>query len=293
MIAKGKRKFYAVAAGRKPGIYTEWFGPRGAEAQVHGIPGARYKGFATRAEAEEWLRSPGPTPRATPARERVSEAAAESGPEPGLEAVAGPGGEAGGELRRAPSREPAGELAHEAAEGPIRGPDRRKGRILIFTDGGSIYNPGPGGYGIVIIEDGKRRELSAGFRETTNNRMELMGAIVALSQFQEPARILLTTDSQYVVNGITKGWAERWRRNGWMRNRGAPAENSDLWEQLLALSEKHDVLFEWVRGHAGHAENERCDELVRAASAKRGLPPDTNYEKRPSTGKQGRSRFGK
>ena len=231
-----KKKFYAVAAGRKPGIYTEWFGGRGAEAQVHGCPGARYKGFATRAEAEQWLRGPGSAPRPRAARRSVHT--------------------------------------------PDPRPEDRDGRILVFTDGGSIHNPGPGGYGIVILEDGRRREISGGFRMTTNNRMELMGGIVALSQFESPARVLLRSDSQYVVNGISRGWARKWRQNGWMRTPGGPAENSDLWEKLLALTEEHDVLFEWVRGHAGHAENERCDELARAASSKMGLPPDSKYEER-------------
>ena len=233
-MAKNKNRFYAVAAGRKPGIYTEWFGPKGAEVQIHGFAGARYKGFATRAEAQKWLKTPGTAPR--------------------------------------PRRTP------EAA--PAQRPDDRKERILVFTDGGSINNPGPGGYGIVILNAGERSESSGGFRRTTNNRMELMGCIVALSQFREPARFLLCTDSQYVVNGITKGWAKRWRQNGWMRTAEAPAENSDLWEKLLELTEKHDTIFEWVKGHAGHAENERCDELARAASSKKNLPPDTQYEER-------------
>ncbi|MEW6441655.1 MAG: ribonuclease HI [bacterium] len=236
-----KKKFYAVARGRKPGIYTEWFGPTGAEAQVRGFPGARYKGFATRAEARSWLKSPAPAARP--------------------------------------------ETARDAAV-PARRTDDRAGRIQIFTDGGSINNPGPGGYGIVILNGDERREISGGFRWTTNNRMELMGCIVALSQFEEPARILLRTDSLYVVNGITKGWAARWRRNAWMRTPEEPAENSDLWERLLELTEKHDVLFEWLRGHAGHCENERCDFLARAESAKKNLPPDTAYEQRRAAGRR-------
>jgi len=233
-MARDKNRFYAVAAGRKPGIYTDWFGPKGAEVQVHGFSGARYKGFATRAEAESWLKSPASTLRPRHAR--------------------------------------------KTADPPARRPNDRGERILVFTDGGSIHNPGPGGYGILIMEAGGRREISGGFRKTTNNRMELMGCIVALSQFEEPTRVLLRSDSQYVVHGITKGWAERWRQNGWMRTPHEPAQNSDLWERLLGLMEKHDVVFEWVRGHAGHAENERCDALARAASLKKNLPADPAYE---------------
>lgn len=152
--------------------------------------------------------------------------------------------------------------------------------VTIHADGAASPNPGAGGCGVIVIRNGQRQELSDGFRSTTNNRMELMGGIVALSQFESRARVLLRSDSQYVVNGISRGWARKWRQNGWMRTPGGPAENSDLWEKLLALTEEHDVLFEWVRGHAGHAENERCDELARAASSKMGLPPDSKYEER-------------
>jgi len=236
-----------VAAGRKPGIYTDWFGPKGAEVQVQGFSGARYKGFATRAEAQTWLKSPGPALRPRQVR--------------------------------------------QTAAPPARRPDDRDGRILVFTDGGSIHNPGPGGYGILIMDTGGRREISGGFRKTTNNRMELMGCIVALSQFEKPARVLLRSDSQYVVNGIIKGWAARWRQNGWMRTPDEPAQNSDLWDKLLILIEKHDVVFEWVKGHAGHAENERCDELARAASLKKNLPADLAYEGKRSTLSPGKTRL--
>ena len=237
-MAEAKKSFYAVAVGRKPGIYRTWFGTQGAEMQVRGFTGARFKGFATLVEAEAWLKDPShrsfiPKPRTA-----------------------------------------------ATAANPLDPDDYD---ILIYTDGGSIGNPGPGGWGAVIFEDHARKEIAGGYRRTTNNRMELMGCIMALRQLKDSRRVLLRTDSQYVANGMNKGWAKKWRRNGWMRTPDEPAENYDLWEELLDLTAKHHVSFEWVRGHAGHAENERCDKLVREMSARRDLPPDSNYEQRCTT----------
>jgi ribonuclease HI len=155
-------------------------------------------------------------------------------------------------------------------------PDARK-EVTIYTDGGCSPNPGPGGYGIVLMYGAHRRELSGGYRHTTNNRMELMGAIRALEALKEPCSVRLWSDSQYVVKGIQKGWARRWRSNGWRRNGKEMAENHDLWERLLNVCDKHDVRFEWVRGHNGQAENERCDELA-AAARLQDLPRDEHYE---------------
>jgi ribonuclease HI len=154
--------------------------------------------------------------------------------------------------------------------------------VTIYTDGGCSPNPGPGGYGAILIYGAHRRELSGGYRHTTNNRMELMGAIRALEALKQPCNVALWSDSQYVVNGIQKGWAKRWRANGWRRSDKSIAENHDLWEQLLALCEKHTIRFEWIRGHSGHAENERCDELATAAR-QQSLPPDERYEAQRSS----------
>jgi ribonuclease HI len=151
--------------------------------------------------------------------------------------------------------------------------------VSIHTDGGCINNPGPGGYGVVIINDRERIELSGGYRLTTNNRMELMAAIVALRSLKKRSRVMLTTDSQYVVNGIQKGWAMRWRSRNWMRDKKHRAENSDLWAELLDVLEKHEVSFQWVRGHSGHPENERCDALAKRAAHLPNLLPDTVYER--------------
>jgi ribonuclease HI len=152
-------------------------------------------------------------------------------------------------------------------------------RVTIFTDGGCApTNPGPGGYGVVMIFGDHRKEFCGGYRLTTNNRMELTAAIRGLQALKEPCEVRVFSDSQYVVNGITKGWAKRWRSNGWRLSNKQPAENVDLWEELLALVGKHTVQFEWVRGHSGHPENECCDQLAGRALREPGLPPDTTYE---------------
>lgn len=151
--------------------------------------------------------------------------------------------------------------------------------VYAFTDGGAIGNPGPGGYGVVLRYQGQERELAAGYRRTTNNRMELLGAITALESLKRSCKIILTTDSRYVVDGISKGWAQRWKENGWMRNKKDKAINADLWDQLLHAMARHEVTFRWVKGHAGHAENERCDELVQEAARCADQAVDVEYER--------------
>ncbi|MGN1137543.1 MAG: ribonuclease HI [Oscillospiraceae bacterium] len=135
-------------------------------------------------------------------------------------------------------------------------------KVEIFTDGACSGNPGPGGYGVILRSMGREKELSGGEKNTTNNRMELSGAIAGLSALKFPCEVTLTTDSKYVCDGINKGWAASWRKNSWIKSDKKPALNADLWEKLLALTEMHKVTFVWVKGHAGHPENERCDELA-------------------------------
>ena len=134
--------------------------------------------------------------------------------------------------------------------------------VDIFTDGACSGNPGPGGWGAVLRYNGHEKELSGGEAETTNNRMELCAVIYALEALKEPCEVNLYSDSQYVCNALTQGWAKKWRANGWMRNKKEKALNPDLWERLLDLCEKHTVHVNWVKGHAGHPENERCDRLA-------------------------------
>ncbi|MBL7016883.1 MAG: ribonuclease HI [Kiritimatiellales bacterium] len=150
--------------------------------------------------------------------------------------------------------------------------------IEIYTDGACKGNPGPGGYGAVLLCGGQRKELSGGFRKTTNNRMELMACVEGLRALTRPGTVTLTSDSKYVVNAMARGWAKRWRSRGWKLSPSKPAKNSDLWKELLELCEKHSVTFKWVKGHTGHPENERCDVLAVAASEQKDLPADTAFE---------------
>ncbi len=235
-----KKKYYAVAAGRQTGIFDSW--PL-AETQVKGCPGARFKGFPTRREAEAWLKNPQYSTRAV--RQRV---------------------------KRPP-------------EAKFKVPDNREEGLVIYTDGGAINNPGPGGYGAVIIdydlEPAARREISGGYRLTTNNRMELMACIAALRSLGVSERpIALYSDSSYVVNAVNKGWARRWRLNGWLKSDKKPALNADLWEELLDLTAGLTITFNWVKGHAGNPLNERCDQLAVQNARQNNLPIDRGYEKK-------------
>ncbi len=226
-----KKKYYAVITGQRPGIYTDW--PT-AQAQVKGYPGAKYKGFATRAEAETWIKF-----SATGSSTRKNK---------------------------------------DNAKPPVSAPIEKVGEVVIYTDGGALNNPGPGGYGIVQIYNGKRKEISGGFRLTTNNRMELTACIVALRKLEyRDKSITLYSDSSYVVNGINKSWAKSWRRRGWVKADRKPAVNPDLWSELLDLVEGLDISFKWVKGHSGNPMNERCDELAVASAKRKGLPIDSGY----------------
>jgi ribonuclease HI len=241
--------------GRKPGIYTQWGGSDGAEAQVKGFPGAVFRGFATQQEAVYYQRTGG---KLLPVEKTSAESSSVSGaPAP---------------------RQP---LDYN--------PDLAAGKVVIFTDGASTGNPGPGGYGVVMLfgdpaaGDVTRRELSGGFRCTTNNRMELLACIAALNTLKRPSDAVIYSDSRYVVNAVTLGWARRWQSNGWLRAAGdngerERAENVDLWQQMLALLDRHRVEFRWVKGHANHPENERCDRLAVQAARQRNLPLDPGYD---------------
>lgn len=147
--------------------------------------------------------------------------------------------------------------------------------VEIWTDGACSSNPGPGGYGIVFKNQG---EKSGGFRLTTNNRMELMGVIVALETLPANSKVKLFSDSQYLVNSLTKGWAEGWRARGWIKKGGHKVPNADLWKRLLDLCRTHEVDFQWVKGHNGTPENERCDEMAVAAYGEGNLAEDKGYQ---------------
>ena len=133
--------------------------------------------------------------------------------------------------------------------------------VSLYTDGACRGNPGPGGWGAILVYGPHERELSGGERETTNNRMELMAAISGLEALKEKCSVTLYSDSKYIVDAYLEGWVEAWRAKGWKRGR-EPLKNPDLWERLVALTDYHEVKFVWVKGHNGHSYNERCDALA-------------------------------
>ena len=141
-------------------------------------------------------------------------------------------------------------------------------KVDIYTDGACSGNPGPGGWGAILCYNGVEKEISGGEPHTTNNRMELLAVISALSMLKEPCEVTLYSDSQYVCNALERGWAKKWQANGWMRTKKDPALNPDLWEKLLNLCDVHKVNVVWVKGHNNHPMNERCDRLAVAESQK-------------------------
>ena len=225
------KKYYAVAKGRRPGIYDNWLE---AKMQIDGFNGAVYKGFPSKKEAEEWMKNP--------------------------------------QIKRSP-------VSGASTGGSATDWKPKDGEVTIYTDGGSSGNPGPGGYGAIIIFNGEKNELCGGYRYTTNNRMELMGVIMALRSLEHRDKpITLYTDSSYVVNGITKGWAEKWRKNNWIKSDKQPAINPDLWGEILDLIKPLNIKFRWVKGHAGNPFNERCDELAVSSARKPSLQDDKGYK---------------
>ncbi len=155
-------------------------------------------------------------------------------------------------------------------------------QVTIYTDGACIGNPGPGGYGTVLLCDTttpERKELSGGYRWTTNNRMEIMAVLAGLRSLKEPCRVTLYSDSRYVVDAMSKGWAAGWRAKGWRKADKTPALNPDLWSEMLEISERHQIEYRWVKGHAGNPENERCDELAVTAARGADLARDEIYER--------------
>ncbi len=139
-------------------------------------------------------------------------------------------------------------------------------KVNLYTDGACKGNPGPGGYGAILEYNGNEKELSGGNKSTTNNRMELMAAIVGLETLKEPCEVMLYSDSKYLVDAIEKGWLASWRRNNWRKSDRSPVLNIDLWERLIIQLERHKVILNWIKGHNGHPKNERCDRLAVAAA---------------------------
>lgn len=150
-------------------------------------------------------------------------------------------------------------------------------QVEIFTDGACRGNPGPGGFATILRFGKHQKELSGGFEKTTNNRMELLAALVGLEQLKEGCEVVLHSDSQYLINAMTKGWLHGWKRKGWTRGKGKRLKNEDLWRRIDQAQSRHEVTWKWVRGHAGHAENERCDELAVSAATGEELVVDEGY----------------
>lgn len=244
-----KNKWYVVWSGRQTGVFTTW---TACQAQVVGYPGAKYKSFKSRAEAETALKR-------------------------GFSATAKPSSAKPSVQRSAPTSASKPRYAdHKQA--------LADGRTVIYSDGGCDPNPGPGGYGVVLMTpNGVRQEASGGYRETTNNRMELMGWIEGLKLTEPRAAVAIFSDSKYVGDMYAKGFAAGWRDRGWKTSGKKPAANADLWSVLLKQTDERDVVFTHVYGHTGVAENERCDELTH--EARRGdLAVDTAYESGKTSG---------
>lgn len=147
-------------------------------------------------------------------------------------------------------------------------------KVALYTDGACSGNPGRGGFGLILEYNGKQKEISGGYRETTNNRMELTAVIKGLDALKEPCEVRVVSDSKYVVDAINKGWVYKWEENNWIKSDKSPVSNIDLWENLLALMDEHEVTYEWVEGHKGHPQNERCDKLAVAAYNSENLEED-------------------
>ena len=238
-MGKKQKKYYAVIRGFKPGIYDTWYGDDGAEIQVKGFSNPIYKGFKSFGEAQKWMNS----------FEGNSEA-----------------------VYKRTTPKYLSQVTYSAIE-------NSGANVIIYTDGGSLGNPGPGGFAAVIIKGEKISEISGGYRLTTNNRMELMACISALESIKSQSSVILYSDSRYVVDAIAKGWAKRWQANSWMRNKTEPAKNSDLWQWLLDLCDQSSVDFKWIKGHTNNPGNERCDQLARQAAMSNKLPADESFEK--------------
>jgi ribonuclease HI len=154
----------------------------------------------------------------------------------------------------------------------------RRKQVALFTDGSCLGNPGPGGYGALLKYGEHEKTLAQGFHLTTNNRMELLAAIVGLEALKSPCEVSLTTDSQYVRQGITK-WIHGWKRKNWQTANKTPVKNVDLWQRLDKQAQRHEIEWHWIKGHSGHAENERCDQLARDAASRNHLLIDEGYRK--------------
>lgn len=243
-MSSRRKSIYLILKGHQPGVYQQWEGLEGAKIQVEGFANAAYKGFYTTEEAYNWLKSQAKEPLPSSLQKWLAE------------------------------QEKVSE--NHSSKSLVKN-HLQAGGTVIFTDGSSLGNPGPGGYAAVILYNQNRREISGGFRLTTNNRMELYACIAALESIHPPARVLLITDSAYVYQAVTQGWLQRWAMNGWKRRDGKAVENLDLWQRLYHLCQIVTVEFYWIKGHNATKENEHCDRLANTVARKPDLPEDQGY----------------
>jgi ribonuclease HI len=242
-MSKTKKQYYIVIHGRKPGLYTEWFGDNGASKQVDGLTDAIYKGFYTKEDALHWLREF--------SQETLQKYA------PNL-------------LDLVDYSVPL-KIIDEDIE-LLKG-----GKVIMHTDGSTLGNPGVGGYATILKFKDKEKEISGGFQNTTNNRMELMACIEGFRALKQKCSVIVYSDSKYLVDSMTNGWAVKWRNNNWIKKDKHKVLNSDLWGILLELVEQHDVEFKWIRSHNIDKSNHRCDLLAKEASKKLDLEIDNGF----------------
>lgn len=242
-MSKANKKYYLVVHGRQPGIYTSWFGEDGASKQVENFTDTIYKGFYSKEDALAWLRD-------------FSEET----------------------LRQyAPNL-----LEFVDYSKPIEAIDRdtdllNEGKVVIHTDGCALGNPGQGGYAAILRYKERVKEITGGFRETTNNRMEIMACIEGLKALKQKLSVVVFSDSKYVVDSINNKWVYGWRNKNWVKSKNRKVPNADLWKVLLELIEVHEVEFRWVRGHNNDKNNQRCDFLATEAAQKSNLSIDVGF----------------
>lgn len=242
-MSKEKKQFYVVVHGRQPGIYTEWSGDNGASKQVEGFTGAIYKGFFNKEDALQWLREFSEETLKTYAPNLL-------------------------------------DLVDYST--PVQVIDEdiellKEDKVVIHTDGCAMGNPGAGGFAVILRYKDKQKEISGGFQETTNNRMELMACIEGLRALKQKSSVIVLSDSKYLVDSISNKWIYKWRNDKWIKSKNKKVPNADLWKILLELIEQHEIKFRWIRGHNIDKNNQRCDFLAREAATKLNLPLDSGF----------------
>lgn len=244
-MSKIKKQYYIVVHGHKPGLYTEWFGDNGASKQVEGFNDAIYKGFYSKEDALQWLRE-------------FSEEMLQ---------------------KYAPNL-----LDLVDYSIPLKVVDDdvellKEGKVVIHTDGCALGNPGVGGFAVLLRYKDKEKEITGGFQETTNNRMELIACIEGLKSLKQKSNVIVFSDSKYLVDAIVNQWIYKWRNNHWTKSKSQKVLNADLWKTLLDLIEQHEVELRWVRGHNIDKSNQRCDILAKQAAQQKNLPIDIGFNK--------------